>query len=106
MVYSMRVIKPARLREYARLHPRAKASLDAWLKSAMAAEWRSLVDVRKTWRSADQVKVASGRVVIVFNIAGNAFRLIVAAHFNRQLLFVLMCMTHAEYSKNRWKEKL
>jgi mRNA interferase HigB len=102
----MRVIKPARIREYAKLHPRAKASLEAWLKSAMAASWRSLADVRKTWRSADQVKVASGRVVLVFNIGGNAFRLIVAAHFNRQLLFVLMFMTHAEYSKNRWKEKL
>ena len=102
----MRVIKPARIREYAKLHPRAKASLDAWLKSALAASWYSLADVRKTWRSADQVKVASGRIVLVFNIAGNAFRLIAAAHFNRQLLFVLMFMTHAEYSKNRWKEKL
>ena len=102
----MRVIKPARIREYAKLHPRAKASLEAWLKSAMAASWRSLADVRKTWCSADQVKVASDRVVFVFNIGGNAFSLIVAAHFNRQLIFVLMFMTHAEYSKNRWKEKL
>jgi mRNA interferase HigB len=89
-MYAMRVIKPARIREYAKLHPRAKASLEAWLMSALAASWRSLGDVPKTWRSADQVKVAIGRVVLVFNIAGNAFRLIVAAHFNRQLVFVLM----------------
>jgi mRNA interferase HigB len=102
----MRVIKPGRIREYAKLHPRAKVSLEAWLKSAQAAFWRSLADVRKTWRSADQVKVGSGRTVLVFNIAGNALRLIVAAHFNRNLLFVLMFLTHAEYSKNRWKEKL
>jgi mRNA interferase HigB len=102
----MRVIKPGRIREYAKLHPCAKASLEAWLKSAQAAFWRSLADVRKTWRSADQVKVGSGRTVLVFNIAGNAFRLIVAAHFNRNLLFALMFLTHAEYNKNRWKEKL
>jgi Uncharacterized protein conserved in bacteria len=102
----MRVTKPDRIREYAKLHPRAKASLDAWLQSALAASWRSLAEVRKTWRSADQVKVASGRIVLVFNIAGHSFRLIVAANSNRQLLFVLMFMTHAEYSKNRSKEKL
>jgi mRNA interferase HigB len=102
----MRVIQPARIREYAELHPRAKASPEAWLKSALAASWTSLSDVRRTWRSTDQVKVASGRSVLVFNIAGNAFRLIVAAHFNRNLLFVLMFRTHAEYSKDRWKEKL
>ena len=102
----MRVIKPGRIRECAKLHPRAKASLEAWLKSAQAASWRSLADVRRTWRSADQVKVGSGRSVLVFNIAGNAFRLIAAAHFNRGLLFVLIFLTHAEHSKNRWKEKL
>jgi len=52
------------------------------------------------------VKVRSGRQVLVFNIRRNDYRLIVAAHFNRQIVYILRFMTHAEYSKNRWKETL
>ena len=52
------------------------------------------------------MKVASGRTVLVFNISGNAFRLIVAMHFNRGLVFALAFISHAEYSKDRWKDTL
>jgi mRNA interferase HigB len=40
------------------------------------------------------------------NICGNEFRLIAAIHFNRQLVFLLRFLTHAEYSKEKWKEEL
>jgi mRNA interferase HigB len=33
-------------------------------------------------------------------------RLIAAVHFNRQIVYTLRFMTHAEYSKDRWKETL
>ena len=33
-------------------------------------------------------------------------RLIGAAHFNRQIVYTLRFMTHAEYSKDRWKDTL
>ena len=46
------------------------------------------------------------RQVLVFNIRRNDYRLIVAAHFNRQIVYTLRFVTHAEYSKNRWKETL
>ena len=102
----MRIIKPARIREYADEHPDAAASLRGWLKAAKLARWRNLIDVRNTWAHADPVKVASGRTVYVFNIAGNAYRLVAAIHFDRQCVFVLRFMTHAEYSKDRWKQEL
>ena len=44
--------------------------------------------------------------VLVFNIRRNDYRLIVAAHFNRQIVSTLRLMTHAEYSKDRWKDSL
>ncbi len=50
--------------------------------------------------------VASGKTVTVFNIGGNKFRLVVAIHYNRQRVYLLRLMTHAEYSKNRWQKKL
>ena len=68
--------------------------------------WRNLVEVRRTYPGTDAVKVRSGRTVLVFNIRRNDYRLIVAAHFNRQIIYTLRFMTHAEYSKDRWKETL
>lgn len=102
----MDVIKPARIREYAKTHARAKASLEEWLTKVRRAQWKRFADVRSTVRSVDQTRVASGRTVLIFNIGGNAFRLICAAHFNRNHLYVLRFLTHAEYSKDQWKKEL
>jgi mRNA interferase HigB len=42
----------------------------------------------------------------VFNIAGNKYRLVTAIHYNRQIVYTLRVMTHAEYSRDKWKEQL
>src|SRR5436190_12933033 len=103
---AMRIIKPARLREFAATFPQAASALERWLKLVESANWASLVDIRRVFRSADEVKVASGRVVVIFNIKGNDLRLITAIHYNRRKVFVMLLLTHAEYSRNRWKEIL
>ena len=64
------------------------------------------MDTRKTYPHADQVKVRSGRTVTVFNVSGNDFRLITAIHYDRQKVFVLDFLTHAEYSRQTWKNRL
>lgn len=64
------------------------------------------MDVRRTYPGTDAVSVRSGRQVLVFNIRRNDYRLIVATHFNRQIVYTLRFMTHAEYSKDDWKETL
>ena len=70
------------------------------------ATWGSLQDVRRVYPPADAVTVASGGTVTVFNLCGNKYRLIVAIHFNRQRVYILRLLRHAEYSKGRWKETL
>ena len=50
--------------------------------------WRNLVDVRQSYPDTDAVKVRSGRTVLIFNIRRNDYRLIAAAHFNRQIVYV------------------
>jgi mRNA interferase HigB len=102
----VRIIKPATVREFARQHADAASRLDHWLDVTEAAEWTKLHDVRRSFRSADEVRVASGRTVVVFNIGGNKYRLITAIHYNLGKVFVLRFMTHAEYSKDRWKDEL
>jgi len=63
------------------------------------ARWTCLQDVRATFPHADAVTVASGRSVVVFNIAGNKYRLITAIHYNRQLIFTLMVLTHSNTAR-------
>ena len=102
----MRVIKPSTIRAFERAHADAAAGLEYWLDIVESAKWRKLHDVRQAFRSADEVKVSSGRTVVVFNISGNNYRLIAAVHYNMQTVFVLRFLTHAEYSKDRWKDEL
>lgn len=102
----MRIIKEPFLMDAARNYPKAAAYLDTWRKVVKASIWRGLADMRRTYPSADAVRVRSGRQVLVFNVCGNAYRLLVAAHFNRQIVYTLRFLTHADYSKDTWKTEL
>jgi mRNA interferase HigB len=102
----VRIIKEAFLVQAGKVHPKVASYLETWRRIVRAAEWRSLAEVRRTYPNADAVRVKSGRQVLVFNVCGNDFRLVVAAHFNRQIIYTLLLITHAEYSKDRWKDTL
>lgn len=102
----MRIIKEAFLVAAGRTHPPVARHLEVWRKTVRAATWRNLVEVRKSYPDTDAVKVRSGRQVLVFNLRRNDYRLIAAAHFNRRIIYTLRLLTHAEYSKDRWKETL
>ena len=71
-----------------------------------AATWASIADLCQTLPSADPVRVMSGRTVVVFNIAGNRYRLLTAIYYNMRKVFVLRFLTHAEYTRGTWKDEL
>jgi mRNA interferase HigB len=73
--------------------------LSEWFKTAEQASWTSLVDVRKTYRSADYVDPYT-----VFNIKGNAYRLIVKIEYRWKLIFIKHVLTHEEYEKGEWRK--
>jgi mRNA interferase HigB len=102
----VRIVTQKAIGAFVRKHPAAGPSLRSWLLVAKRAQWSDLQDVRRSFPSADGVTVKSGRIATVFNIAGNKFRLITAIHYNRQIVFVMRFLTHAEYSKDKWKEEL
>ena len=103
----MHIISRRRLKEYADEHADAARPLDDWYDAASRADWQSIQDVRQVFPHADGgVKVRSGRNVTVFNIGGNAHRLITDIHYNRGKVYILMLMTHATYGKNHWKGEL
>ena len=102
----MRIVQANRLVEFAADHADAGAALAAWAATVRRSTWRSLIDVRKTYRHADAVRVDSGKVVTVFNIKGNHYRLVTAIDYALQVLNILSLLTHAEYDKDRWKKAL
>ena len=39
-------------------------------------------------------------------VGGNKYRLITAIHYNIEKVFILRFLSHAEYSKEKWKAEL
>lgn len=64
------------------------------------------VTISNKFPHADQVRVKSGRDVVVFNVGGNKYRLITAIHYDRGRVYTLMILSHEEYSQDRWKDIL
>lgn len=102
----MRIVKEKFLRDAAEQYPKAAKWLAAWVITVRAASWRGLAEVRRAYPSADMVRVGSGRPALVFNVCGHTYRLVVAVHYDRQTVFTLRFLTHAEYSTDRWKDEL
>ncbi len=95
----MHVISRKRLKEAVQRHSDLAAPLDAWFRIAKKAQWRSLVDVRKTFSSADAV----GKWT-VFNIKGNQYRLIAEINYPSGRVYVRYVLTHAEYDRGGWNQ--
>jgi mRNA interferase HigB len=102
----VRIIAEGAIRQWAGDHARAAVSLRQWVKVVRPVRWRSFAELRRTFPSADLVSVKSGRNVAVFNVGGNEFRLICAVHSNTGMVFALRFLSHAESSKDNWKNVL
>jgi len=92
------VISRKRLLEAAETHADIGAPLDIWYRIAKKAVWKNLMEVRRELPTADAVKEFT-----VFNIKGNAYRLITEINYRTGRIFVRHVLTHAEYSKGAWK---
>jgi mRNA interferase HigB len=91
----MRIISRKTLVDFWNGHPQSKEPLKAWYKEAEHAHWKSFVEIKRRYGSADPV--SDNRVV--FNIKGNDFRLVVKIHYNTGIIFIRFVGTHAEYDK-------
>ena len=94
----MHVISRKKLLEAAARHPELAQPLDAWYRVAKIATWKSLVEVRRVFPSADSVGGFT-----VFNIKGNSYRLITEINYQTGRIFLRDVLTHADYSKAGWK---
>ena len=91
----MRIIKRGTLRDYWRHHRDATEPLKSWYREVKAADWQSPHDVKAMFGSASIV----GDNRIVFNIAGNKYRLVVKFNYPYRVAYIRFIGTHAEYDE-------
>jgi len=95
----MHVISRKALLLFWQKHPDSKNSLVRWFKAMVANEFKTFNELRTPFPTVDKV----GNLII-FNIGGNKYRLIVSIHFNRGKVYVRHVITHREYDKGAWKQ--
>jgi mRNA interferase HigB len=91
----MRIIAISKLREFWEKHPQAETPLRNWYAEASRADWKSPAEIKDSHRNASFL--ANNRVA--FNIKGNDYRLVVAVHYNRGMMFIRFVGTHREYDQ-------
>ena len=97
----MRIIARRTLREFVaslaghRDQQAVGAALDAWFREVRKASWRNAADVKRTYATVSIVTAER----IVFNIKGNAYRLVVAVDFEKSAVWIKWIGTHKDYDK-------
>ncbi len=94
----MRIIALSTLKAFWQEHPQYADATDqtlAWYRYTLKADWATPTEVKKAFRTASILK--DGRVV--FNIAGNKYRLIVWINYAYRVVYVRFIGTHAQYDK-------
>ena len=92
----MRIISIRKLKDHWALPGRGDSEepLKAWHAIAKAASWKHFAQVKEQFRSARAVGER-----VVFNIAGNKYRLVAFINYELQIILVRFVGTHAEYDE-------
>ncbi|NCC35712.1 MAG: type II toxin-antitoxin system HigB family toxin [Chloroflexia bacterium] len=93
----MRIIAKSTLRKFWE-HPEyadARGPLESWHDAVSRAAWLSPRDVKDQFRNAS----ICGNNRVVFNIAGNKYRLVVEIQYRAGIAWVKFVGTHAQYDQ-------
>ena len=91
----MRIIARGSLRVFWETHRDAEQPLKAWYHEAIAADWATPQDVKASYGTASII----GGNRVVFNIAGNKYRLVVRFNYPLRIGYVRFVGTHANYDR-------
>jgi mRNA interferase HigB len=91
----VRIIAISRLKTFweRKQYADSEQPLLSWYAEAKKAEWKNLNHIKDHYRSASIVKDSR----VVFNIAGNAYRLVVKIHYDTGIVFIRFIGTHKQY---------
>jgi mRNA interferase HigB len=97
----MRIIARRTLREFVlslagrRDQPAVKAARDAWFAEVKQAHWANTANIKRAYATASVINAER----ILFNIKGNAYRLVVAVDFEREIVWIKWIGSHRDYDR-------
>ena len=93
----MRVIAKSTLRKFweTPIYQDAQGPLESWYDEAIVATWRTPHEVKAQFGNAS----ICGNNRVVFNIAGNKYRLVVEMQYRCGIAWVKFIGTHAQYDE-------
>jgi mRNA interferase HigB len=91
----VRIIARGTLRDFWLINADAEQPLKTWFREAEDADWATPHAVKDQYGNASVI----GDSRIVFNIAGNKYRLIVKFNYPYRIGYIRFIGTHAEYDE-------
>ncbi len=95
-IIGVQIIARRVLKEFWARHNQAEAPLTAWYLTVSKAEWKSPADVKSMFGATVDF-VADNRVI--FDIAGNKYRLVVHVAYPFRRVLTKFVGTHADYDR-------
>lgn len=99
----MHLIAVSTLKRYLKENPAhsdAREPLMAWAAEVKKATWKNPAEIKEKYKNASLV----GNNRVVFNIAGNKYRLIVKINYPTQRVYIRFIGNHQEYDKIKAEE--
>ena len=92
------MIHRERVLEFIGRHSDSAPSLRAWAQHVEQGDFKHFAQLRQTFAAADYVPPH-----VVFNIAGNKYRLVAIVSYALRAVSVEADLTHAEYDRGKWR---
>jgi len=87
------------IEKFSRKHATARPAFNRWWRIAEAVICEDFQDVKRAFPAADKY-----RACVIFDIAGNNYRLIAIIDYAAEIVAIRKALTHAEYNKEKWKK--
>jgi mRNA interferase HigB len=91
----VRIIARGTLGDFWLKHGDSEQPLKAWFQEGKQAEWSNPNEVKANYANASILKHSR----VVFNIAGNKYRLVVMINYKSAIVFIRFIGTHEEYDR-------
>ena len=93
----MRIISKKTLKDFYEQskYSDSKNALVAWHNEVLKLDWSNPNEIKEMYRSASII----GDTKVIFNIAGNKYRLTVTINYYAKIVFIKFIGTHKQYDK-------
>jgi mRNA interferase HigB len=94
----MRIVTTRKLKEFWAENKMAETVMRDWIKTVYLADWKTSVDVKKTFNAINIYKNCP-----IFDVGGNKYRIIAKVEYQIHIVFIRFVMTHSEYDEKKWQ---